>query len=87
MGQRSREHVKPTAQNVDVSAGLNLKREGQIALGAPEYDIVCGWRFQLFDDHFSVFTAPSSELSFKEWDLGIGPIHGGLGVQEVSAHV
>lgn len=73
--------VEGATDGIDVCSHLDVERKRQRLFFDHHYDIVSSMTFQLFHDHAEVVASPSVQSALKGWQIGYGPVDGGLSVQ------
>lgn len=81
LGERGGEDVERTADSVNVRSNLDVERERQRLFFDHHNDIVSSLTFHLFHGYAQIIASPSAQSALKGWQIGHGPIDGGLRVQ------
>lgn len=85
-GKGGSKHIKTAADRVKISTGFNAKLEREKILLLSYNQMVASWRISIFKDYVNISVSPSAQPLFERWELGYGPIDGGLRAKEIVPH-
>lgn len=78
--ERCRDHIKRTSASVDDRANISVDDGIEWNPFSRYKQLIAGIRIRLESERIWAFLLPGAEALLKDWDLGFGPIDGGISV-------